>query len=225
MVVRQAGILALERRNRPASPLTVAMAAPDSLIPLFRRAAAGDRDAGDRLFARAADRLLLFVRLRLGTALRARVDPSDVLQEVFAHAHRDLKRFDPTAGGDPDRAFLHWLCALAENRIRDLAAFHRAKRRDVAREARDVTAVLRDLQRRGHGPATSMVRREERDRLAAAIEALPDADRSALLLRFFEGLTVDAIADRLGTSPSSVRRALGRATVQLGQRLGAEVSS
>lgn len=195
-----------------------------SLLPLFRRAVAGDRDAGDRLFARAADRLLLFIRLRLGAALRARLEPADVLQEVFALAHRDLAQFRVDPATDPDRAFLHWLCALAENRIRDLAAFHRAQRRDAAREVRQVTEVLRELQRRGHGPATSMIRRDERDRLAEAIEALPDADRDALLLRFFEGLTVDAIADRLGTSASSVRRALGRATVQLGRQLGAEVS-
>jgi RNA polymerase sigma-70 factor (ECF subfamily) len=156
--------------------------------------------------------------------LRARLEPADVLQEVFTHAHRDLQRFQPDQSSDPDRTFLHWLCALAENRIRDLAAFHRARRRDLAREVRQVTEVLRDLQRRGHGPATSMVRRDERDRLASAIEALPDADRDALLLRFFEGLTIDAIADRLGTSQTSVRRALGRATVLLGRQLGAEVS-
>lgn len=192
----------------------------NSLLPLFRRAIGGDREAGDRLFARAADRVLLFIRLRLGAALRARLDATDVLQEVFTHAHRDLGRFDPGSASDPDRSFLHWLCALAENRIRDLAAFHRARRRDPAREERQVTAVLRELQRRGHGPATSMVRRDERDRLAAAIDALPDADRDPLLLRFFEGLTIEVIADRLGTSPSSVRRALGRATVQLGRQLG-----
>jgi RNA polymerase sigma-70 factor (ECF subfamily) len=189
---------------------------------LFRRAVDGDRDAGDRLFARAADRVLLFLRLRLGAALRARFDATDVLQEVFTHAHRDLGKFDPGNSSDPDRSFLHWLCAIAENRIRDLAAFHRARRRDPAREERQVTVVLRKLQRQGHGPATSMVRRDERDRLAAAIEELPDTDRHPLLLRFFEGLTVEAIADRLGNSPSSVRRALGRATVQLGRRLGAK---
>ena len=83
--------------------------------------------------------------------------------------------------------------------------------------------VLRDLQRSGHGPATSMVRREERDRLSDAIEALQDPDREVMLLRFFEGLPVEAIADRTGQSPSSVRRAIGRATVQLGKRLGAAV--
>jgi RNA polymerase sigma-70 factor (ECF subfamily) len=196
------------------------MTAPDHLRSLFQRAATGDRTAADHLFARAADRLLLFVRLRIGAALRARLDEHDVLQEVFVHAHRDLPRFDAGTASDPERAFVHWLCALAENRLRDLAAFHRRQRRDPAREQRDVTAVLRELQRQGHGPATSLVRREERDRLATCVDQLDGDDREVLLLRFFEGLTVDAIADRTGRSPSAVRRSLGRAAMQLGKRLG-----
>jgi len=196
------------------------MTAPDDLRSLFQRAATGDRAAADRLFARAADRLLLFVRLRLGPALRARLDEHDVLQEVFVHAHRDFARFDAGSASDPERAFVHWLCALAENRLRDLAEFHRRQRRDPTREQRDVTAVLRELHRQGHGPATSLVRREERDRLATGVGELEGDDREVLLLRFFEGLTVDAIADRTGRSPSAVRRSLGRAAVQLGKRLG-----
>ncbi|MCB9878446.1 MAG: sigma-70 family RNA polymerase sigma factor [Planctomycetes bacterium] len=200
------------------------MAEDPDLPELIRRASAGNRDAGDRLFARAADRVLLFIRLRLGQGLRARFDPQDVLQEVFTHAHRDLARFDTAGTSDPERGFVHWLCALAEHRIRDLAAYHRARRRDPAREARDVTAVLRELHRSGHGPATSLVRREQRDRLGAAIDALDDADRAVLLMRFFEGLTLEQIAERSGQSPSSVRRALGRATARLGRDLGDEPS-
>jgi RNA polymerase sigma-70 factor, ECF subfamily len=192
---------------------------------LMAKARAGHRDASDQLFARAADRVLLYVRMRLGVALRARVDAMDVLQETFLHAQRAWERFVLPEGADAERALAQWLCAIAENRIRDLAAWHGAARRAVAREQRDVTEVLRELQRSGHGPATSMVRRDERDRLADAVEQLPDEDREVLLLRHFEGLTVDAIADRTGRSASSVRRALGRAVAQLGRKLGAEVAS
>ena len=192
---------------------------------LIAKARAGQRDAADQLFARAADRVLLYVRMRLGTALRARVDAMDVLQETFLHAQRAWPRFELPERADAERALVHWLCAIAENRIRDLAAWHGAARRAVAREQREVTAVLREVQRSGHGPATSLVRRDERDRLADAVDQLPDEDREVLLLRHFEGLTVDAIADRTGRSESSVRRALGRAVARLGRQLGAEVAS
>lgn len=191
---------------------------------LLTAARNGDPQACDRLFARVADRLLLFVRLRLGPALRARVDSMDVLQETFLHAHRDLARFEPSTG-DPERGFAQWLCGVAENRIKDLAALHGAKRRDPKREERKVSEVLATLQRAGHGPATSLVRREERHRLAEAVEALDDEDREVLVLRHFGGLSLDAIAARLSRSASAVRRALGRATRDLGKALGAKETS
>lgn len=185
---------------------------------LLAAACGGDRDAVDRLFARTADRLLLFIRLRLSAALRARVDSLDVLQEAYLHAQRDLAHFH-AVGRDPERAFVQWLCAIAQNRLRDLAAWHGAKRRVLGADERHVSAVLATLQRSGHGPATSLVRREERDRLADAVEQLPDEDREVFVLRHFAGLTLDAIADQLGRSVSSVRRSLGRSTADVGRRL------
>lgn len=199
------------------------MTDPIDLTTLLRDAQEGKRTARDRLFARAADRVLLYARMRLGAKLRARVDAMDVLQETFMHAHLDWHRFEAT-GKELDRGLAQWLCAIAENRIRDLADWHGAARRNVGREARDVTMVLRDLQRSGHGPATSMVRRDERDRVSDAVEILADEDREVLLLRHFEGLTLDAVAERTGRSASSVRRALGRAVQQLGKTLGAEAA-
>lgn len=199
------------------------MTDPLDLTTLLRDAKEGKRDARDRLFARAADRVLLYARMRLGAKLRARVDAMDVLQETFMHAHLDWHRFE-ASNQELDRGLAQWLCAIAENRIRDLADWHGAARRNVGREARDVTMVLRDLQRSGHGPATSMVRRDERDRVSDAVETLADEDREVLLLRHFEGLTLDAVAERTGRSASSVRRALGRAVQQLGKTLGAEAA-
>ncbi|MBK8978821.1 MAG: sigma-70 family RNA polymerase sigma factor [Planctomycetes bacterium] len=186
---------------------------------LLAAAIAGDRHACDRLFGRAADRLQLYVRLRLGERLRARVDSLDVLQETFLCAHRDVRCFDAVGPGEPERRFAQWLCRIADRRILDLASRHGAARRDVGREQRDVTRVLRDLQRSGHGPATSLVRQEERARLADAIEALDASDREIVVLRHFEGESIDAIAQRIGRSATAVRRVLGRVTVELGRKL------
>jgi RNA polymerase sigma factor (sigma-70 family) len=175
------------------------------------------------LFARAGDRLQLYVRLRLGAELRRRVDSMDVLQEAFLHAHRDVAKFDTSNARDPERRFAQWLCRIADHRILDLASRHGAARRNLGREQRDVTQVLRDLQRSGHGPATSLVRQEERVRLADAVEGLEDADREIFVRRHFEGETIEVIAQRVGRSASAVRRVLGRVTLELGRQLGETV--
>ena len=74
---------------------------------LMAKARAGHRDAADQLFARAADRVLLYVRMRLGVALRARVDAMDVLQETFLHAQRAWERFVLPEGADAEIGRAH----------------------------------------------------------------------------------------------------------------------
>ena len=88
---------------RDRVPLTISMTDSTTFPGLLASARTGDREACDRLFARAADRLQLYVRLRLGERLRARVDSMDVLQEAFLHAHRDVGSFDPEGAREPER--------------------------------------------------------------------------------------------------------------------------
>lgn len=195
------------------------MADSEPFPKLLASAQQGDPEACDRLFARVADRLHLFAQLRLGAELRTRTESIDVMQEAFALLHRDLERFEAPGDEDAERTFVQWMCHVTENRIRDLAKHHRAERRSPDREQRDVTVVLRELQRSGCGPATRLVRQEERDRLADALASLKESDRDALVLRYFEGETIDRIAERTARSASAVRRSLGRATLKLGQLL------
>ena len=75
------------------------MDAPASTARLLQRARDGDRAAYDRLFALAADRLLLYVRLRLGKGLRDRLESMDVVQEAYLEAWKDLATFEPRDDG------------------------------------------------------------------------------------------------------------------------------
>ena len=183
------------------------MDAPASTARLLQRARDGDRAAYDRLFALAADRLLLYVRLRLGKGLRDRLESMDVVQEAYLEAWKDLATFEPRDDG----AFARWLCRVAENRLRGLADHHGAQKR----QARDVEDVRRTLP----GPATSAARRETRVRVEAALDRLEPDEREVLLLRHFQGLTIDEAAVVLGRSATAVRRLLGRAARRLGEEL------
>lgn len=182
---------------------------------LVRLAQGGAGDAYEALFARVAERLLLYVRLRLGTRLGARVEALDVVQETYLLAHRDFERYRERPGA----SFSAWLYRIADNRLRDLSAHHAAAKREALREAAQGSAVLARLCAEATGPATEADRRDRADALGAALDELDELEREALLLRHFHDLTLDAIAEQLGTSEPSVRRAIGRGQVKLGARL------
>ena len=184
---------------------------------LVARARAGDQGAYDRLFALAADRVLLFLRVRIGPELRTRLEPMDVLQEAYAEALAAFPRFEYRG----DDTFARWLCRIAENKVRGLAKYHGAqKRRSGA--APNVTQVLDRARADATGPVTAVARIEQREALEGALAELEEEEREAILMRFFEGADLAAMAERMGRSVSGVRRLLGRATNRLGARLSGE---
>lgn len=65
-------------------------AAETDLAVLLERAAAGNQDAVNDLFARYRDRLRAMVRLRLNRRLQGRVDPSDVLQDAYLEISKGI---------------------------------------------------------------------------------------------------------------------------------------
>ena len=184
---------------------------------LVQRARAGEDQAYEQLFARVATRLVTYVRLRIGAALRAQVDPLDVVQETYARAHVAFPSFEPTH----ERAFVPWLLRIADNCLRDLADHHGAqKRRPPAPLARGST-VLAQLRDRHTNPLSRCARDEGADRLVAAMDALDAEEREALLLRYFQDMSVDEVVASMGRSRSTVLRILGRARLKLGQVLRA----
>lgn len=191
----------------------------DATAALVLRAREGDREAYDRLFERAAPRALQFVRLRLGPRLRTRVEEVDVLQDAYLDAHAAFPRFHFQGTG----SFSRWLCRIIENRIRGLADFHGAeKRRPKAGREERISRVIERVRASTPGPSTQADRNDRHARLAGALEALPGDQREVLLLRYFQDRSVDEIAHLVGRSASSVRRAIGRATLSLGDLLGEE---
>lgn len=177
-------------------------------------------DALDRQFAEAADRLLLFIRLRLGPALAARVDELDVLQEVYLSARRSWAR----RRRRDDEPLLPWLCSVAANRLADLG---RARNREIVIPARQggdgpgLSGVLELARDDRTGPLTAAVRVDARRALAEAIDGLDEESREVLLAHFFEGKSQAQIAADSGRSSSAVQRTLTAALVAVGRPLRA----
>jgi RNA polymerase sigma-70 factor (ECF subfamily) len=171
---------------------------------LLRLAAAGDGASWQALVGRSRDRLRRVVAFRLDPRLRGRVDPSDVLQDAYLEAWRDLGSYLDR----PAIPFFLWLRGIAGNKLRELHRHHLgAQRRDPRREvsiqggttAESTTTALAarlldDLTRASEEAA----RRELRLRLHQAIDAMDPLDREVLALRYFERLSPAETAGVLG---------------------------
>jgi len=189
---------------------------------LIKRVRAGDTQAlGEFLTSRRAP-LLAFIERRLGMALRRKVEPDDLLQDLSADAVRSLAEVDL---GDRDP--FSWLCQLAERRIIDShRRFFGSQKRAAAREvqldgATDKSrAGLLNLLVASMTTASQAVARDERQvKLLAGLDKLPADQREALRLRYLEGLPSKEIAARLGKTDGSVRVMLTRSLTKLQQIL------
>ena len=134
------------------------------------------------------------IGLRLDPALAARLDASDVVQDVLLEAHRRLSDYLR----NPTMPFHLWLRHIAKDHIIDAHRRHRdAQRRSLDREQPLVPAALRrssfdlagQLLDQELTPASEAVRRELQRRLEAAVAELPEADREMILLRHGEQLS------------------------------------
>jgi len=172
----------------------------------------GDPSALDGLFARWRPLLWLQARRLLGPELSARVDPSDVVQESFTQACRDLNSFRGRTEGE----WVAWLRQLVTGHAAKARRHHRAARRDAGLEGAPADSGVADS---SLGPAAKAVDAEEALRLAAAIEGLPAAMREVVLRRVFHQEPFEALARELGCSPGAARVNWTRALRKLRQAL------
>jgi RNA polymerase sigma-70 factor (ECF subfamily) len=183
---------------------------------LLRQARSGDAQAVGQLFTRHRPYVSQFVQLRLDPRLRARVDPSDVVQEAQLEATRRLKGYLR----QPAMPFRLWLRQLASDRLLMLSRHHlgaacRAVQREVALPEHSSFVLARQLLARGATPSQELDQRELARRVSLAVAQLPEADREILLMRTFEGLSFEEVAYTLAIDPATARKRHGRALLRL----------
>jgi RNA polymerase sigma-70 factor (ECF subfamily) len=194
---------------------------------LLQRTAAGDPAARGMLLQRHRKRLRRMVRLRMDRRLAARLDPSDIVQDVLAQADRRLDEYLR----ERPLPFYPWLRQLASDRLADAYRRHvRAARRSVTREEGNQpglpgssAAELADqLLASGLGPSAAARRQEAKERVRAALARLAESDREVLALRHLEQLSAPEVAAVLGVSEAAVKSRALRAMQRLRSLLGDE---
>ncbi|HEX8939654.1 MAG TPA: sigma-70 family RNA polymerase sigma factor [Candidatus Limnocylindrales bacterium] len=175
---------------------------------LLARIAGRDERALEELYGRYSGPLYSLAY----QVTRAERFAQDVVQEVFLALWKDAGRFDPTKG-----AVGPWLFSLARHKAIDLVR----REANVRRRTADV-----DLERE---TAADDVDHEawlrlRRDVVRGAIEQLPPAQREALELAFFAGLTHVEVADRLGIPLGTAKTRIRTALLRLRDLLGTSLS-
>jgi len=143
--------------------------------------------------------------------LRNREEAWDTSQEVFIKAHRSLKRFRG------DASFKTWLMRITANQCKDYL-----KKRRLAtvsyNDALDADAASPVL-----GPGRAAEAGELGDAITTALEGLSFKHRTAFVLREFEGLSYEEMAQVMGCNVGTVMSRLHHARKKLQislQRMG-----
>jgi RNA polymerase sigma factor (sigma-70 family) len=160
---------------------------------LVRRMRGGDERAFETIFKRHHAPLLSYCRHMLASLDEA----EDALQQTFIRAHRAL------LGESPPRELRPWLYAIARNCCLSAIAARRS-----TDELDERTPSLGGLSEEVHG-------REELRELVTDIAALPEDQRSALLLSELDDLSHRAIADVVGCPVSKVKALVYQARTAL----------
>jgi RNA polymerase sigma-70 factor (ECF subfamily) len=188
---------------------------------LVALAQGGDALALDQLCRVYGERVLRIVRLRMGSALRARMQSMDLVQDVFVSALKDLTQFEYRDDGD----FLRWLSKIAENRIRDTAKRFHAAKRDARREVPLCDAAAGSPGRgrepvRLTTPSVIVSASEDLDRLENAMTMLKPEYHQVIVMAEIEDLSYPEIAAELGKSADATRMLLARAMAALSSAFG-----
>jgi RNA polymerase sigma-70 factor (ECF subfamily) len=187
------------------------MSTDASDLALVQRVQKGDKAAFDLLVLKYQHKVVKLV-LRY---VRSQADAEDIAQEAFIKAYRALPRFRA------DSAFYTWLYRIAINTAKNALASRQRNPVDFELDRHDPDESP-ELQARMKDTATpeAMAMTEEiRATVNAAIAALPEDLRTAIVLRELEGLSYEEIAETMDCPVGTVRSRIFRAREAIDARL------
>jgi RNA polymerase sigma-70 factor, ECF subfamily len=175
-------------------------------LQLVEEVQSGNADAFDELMRRYKRPILNFVYRMLGDAMEA----DDVAQDVFVRAYQRIGTFQTRKAGSQ---FSKWLFRLARNAVIDRARWRKRHRTEPLEPIEQSTASTEA------GVAEQVGAREIGTHVAAAVAALPEDQKTALILVEYNGMSYDETAQFMRCSRKSVEARLYRARQTLRQRL------
>ncbi len=175
------------------------------------QAQAGDESSFRRLVERHA-RGVFQLAFRL---TGSEPDADDVVQETFLKAFRELRRFESRS------SFRTWVHRITVNCAYDLLR-QRPRHRGESLDAGPEGSPAGGLEPEADGtswPDRLALGVEIQDRVRAALELLTPTERTAFVLRHFEGRSLDEIGETLGLRLGATKHSIFRAVQKMRKAL------
>ena len=175
----------------------------------------GESLAVEQLMDRHRNSLRRMIQLRLDQRLMQRMDVSDVIQDVLMEANRRLTDYL----ANPVIPFHLWIRQIAKDRIIDAHRRHRVSaKRSIDREQaqpgkgppdESTMELANQFRDQALTPAAAATQRELAEQIESAVQLLRENDREIILMRHYEQLNNQEIAQSLGlTEPAASMRYL-----------------
>lgn len=168
---------------------------------IVRRVLAGDTEG----FAELIDRYKLAVYNLCARMLHDPTEAEDAAQEVFVRAYTQLHSYQP------GRRFSTWILSIASHYCIDLL---RRRKPSV-----DLDTIAFWKQSEQPEPEEQAMTTETRDEVRGLLEKLPDKYRGVTVLRYWQDMSYEEIADATGLSVATVKTRLFRARELLAKEL------
>jgi RNA polymerase sigma-70 factor (ECF subfamily) len=187
------------------------MSADASDLSLVRRVQRGDKGAFDALVLKYQHKLVKLVM----RYVRNPAEAEDIAQEAFIKAYRALPQFRG------DSAFYTWLYRIAINTAKNAVVSRDRSpvEYDLDRSNTDESYDMQGRMKDSETPEGLVLTDEIRSTVNAAIDALPEDLRTAIVLRELEGLSYEEIAAAMACPVGTVRSRIFRAREAIDHRL------
>jgi RNA polymerase sigma-70 factor (ECF subfamily) len=176
---------------------------------LEQASCAADSAVVRQLLQRHRNRLRRMLAVHMDPRLRARIDPSDIIQDTLLRASQKLQDYLR----DRPLPFYPWLRQIAWDQLiqlhrRHLGAYKRTAAREAtqvrdSRAGRTMMNLAEQLAASVTSPSARMAQDELRHRMRAALVRLPQTESDVLVLRYLEQLTIKEIAVVLGITEAA----------------------
>jgi RNA polymerase sigma-70 factor (ECF subfamily) len=193
-------------RDNNLMPADLPAHPPEAIETLIQRCLQGDQAAWDAI-------VRMYWRKVFNVAYKfvgKHDEAEDLVQEIFLKMFKSLDTFDRRAN------FQTWLVSVSRNLCIDHYRSVRKERQTIDRavDASELSPASTDP-----GPMAALEQRDRLTLLRDALAALPEALRTAVLMRDIHELSYQEIADRLGLPQGTVKSRINRGRAELARQI------